>query len=159
MLFRSKGHSTGYSLISIEEAFYKVYYPAEFWYVKMKYSNDDLKRIKFKENAVKDEAIIFLPHVNYSADYSLRKVDGEEVIQEGLVSIKNIGKKAADFIEEEKYRNGIFKSFDDFYDRCKSRAITSRTIDTLLEQGALEFNKKKYMNRVVKYNSSLYSRA
>ena len=78
-------------MIDYEEMYYKIYYPTEFWYVKMKYSGDEAKMAKFKENAVRDDAVLFLPHVNYSADYTLRKVEGEVVIQEGLSSIKGIG--------------------------------------------------------------------
>lgn len=155
----NKGHATGYSLISVEEMFYKVHYPTEFWYVKMKYSNDDGKIAKFKENAIHDGAVVFLPHVNYSSNYSLRKVEGDVVIQEGLSSIKGIGEKAAAAIEAERRKNGVFKSYDDFYDRCKSRTVTSRVIQILKEQGALEFSKKTYINRVVKYNSSLFAKS
>ena len=155
----NKGHSTGYSLISVEEMFYKVYYPTEFWYVKMKYGGDEAKLATYKIDAVKDSAVIFLPHVNYSGDYTLRKVDGDMVIQEGLCSIKGVGEKAAAFIENERKTNGIFTSYDDFYDRCKSRSITTRTIQLLKEYGALEFNKKTYISRVVKYNSALYAKA
>ena len=155
----NKGHATGYSLISVEEMYYKLYHPTEFWYVKMKYTNDDAKLAKFKENAIKDNAVVFLPHVNYSADFSLRKVDGDVVIQEGLSAIKGVGEKAAAYIEAERKAHGVFTSYDDFYDRCKSRVVTSRVVQILKEQGALEFNKKTYVNRVVKYNSALYARA
>lgn len=155
----NKGHATGYSLISVEEMFYKLYYPTEFWYVKMKYTGDDAKLAKFMENAVKDSAVVFLPHVNYSADYTLRKVDGEMVIQQGMSAIKGVGEKAAAAIEAERKAHGVFTSYDNFYDRCKSRVVTSRVVSILKEQGALEFNKKAYINRVVKYNSSLYARA
>jgi DNA polymerase-3 subunit alpha len=155
----NKGHATGYSLISVEEMYYKLYHPTAFWYVKMKYTNDDAKLAKFKENAIKDGAVVFLPHVNYSADFSLRKVDGEVVIQEGLSSIKGVGEKAAACIEAERKAHGVFTSFDDFYDRCKSRVVTSRVVQILKEQGALEFSKKTYVNRVIKYNSALYARA
>lgn len=155
----NKGHATGYSLISVEEMYYKIYHPTEFWYVKMKYTNDDAKLAKFKENAIKDNAVVFLPHVNYSADFSLRKVDGDVVIQEGLSAIKGVGEKAAAFIEAERKAHGVFTSYDDFYDRCKSRVVTSRVVQILKEQGALEFNKKSYINRVIKYNSALFARA
>lgn len=154
----NKGHATGYSIISVEEMFYKLYYPTEFWYVKMKYSGDEAKMAKFRENAVKDNAIIFLPHVNYSANYSLRKVENEKVIQEGLSSIKGVGEKAAAAIEAERKANGVFRSYDDFYDRCKSRVVTSRVVQLLKDYGALEFNKKTYINRVVKYNSTLLAK-
>ncbi len=155
----NKGHATGYSLISLEEMYYKVYYPLEFWYVKMKYTKEDGKIAKFKEKAVKDGALLFLPHVNYSADFTLRKVDGERVIQEGLSSLKGVGEKASLEIEAERKAHGIFTSYDNFYDRCKSRVVTTKVIGILKEQGALEFDKKTYIKRVVKYNSSLYARA
>lgn len=155
----NKGHATGYSLISVEEMFYKIYYPTEFWYTKMKYNGEEEKLAKFKENAVKNNVIIFLPHVNYSADFSLRKIDGDTVIQEGLSSIKGIGEKAANFIIEERKRNGIFTSYDNFYDRCKGRAVTTKVISLLDEAGALNFNKKKYLQRVTKYNSTLYAKS
>lgn len=153
----NKGHSTGYALISIDQMYYKVHYPTQFWYVKMKYADNDADIFKYSQFAVKDGAVVMLPHVNYSAKTSLRKMDGEDVIQQGLSIIKGIGEKAAETIEEER-RNGVFKSYDDFYDRCKGRSVTTRVIDILKEQGALEFSKNKYMSRVVKYNSTLMAR-
>lgn len=153
----NKGHSTGYALISIDQMYYKVHYPTQFWYVKMKYADNDADIFKYSQFAVKDGAVVMLPHVNYSAKTSLRKMDGEGVIQQGLGIIKGIGEKAAETIENER-RKGVFKSYDDFYDRCKGRSVTTRVIDILKEQGALEFNKNKYMSRVVKYNSTLMAR-
>lgn len=153
----NKGHSTGYALISIDQMYYKVHYPTQFWYVKMKYADNDADIFKYSQFAVKDGAVVMLPHVNYSAKTSLRKMDGEDVIQQGLGIIKGIGEKAAEAIGEER-RKGVFKSYDDFYDRCKGRSVTKGVIKTLKEQGALEFNKNKYMSRVVKYNSTLMAR-
>lgn len=155
----NKGHSTGYSLISVEEMYYKLYHPAEFWYTKMKYYTNDAKLATYKIDAVKDNAVIFLPHVNYSGNYTLRKVEGDVVIQEGLCSIKGVGEKAAAFIENERKINGVFTSYDDFYDRCKSRVVTSRVVQLLKEYGALEFHKKAYIDRVIKYNSTLYAKS
>lgn len=153
----NKGHSTGYALISIDQMYYKVHYPTQFWYVKMKYADNDADIFKYSQFAVKDGAVVMLPHVNYSAKTSLRKMDGEDVIQQGLSIIKGIGEKAAETIEEER-RKGVFKSYDDFYDRCKGRSVTKGVIKTLKEQGALEFNRNKYLSRVVKYNSTLMAR-
>lgn len=156
----NKGHAVGYTLISFEEMFYKVHYPNEYWFAKLKYAKDDAEYSKFCAKAVADGSVIFLPHVNYSTPKSrLRRVEGENAIQQGLSEIKNVGEKAAAFIEEERKAHGIFKSYDDFYDRCKSRVVTSRVIETLKEQGALEFDKKTYISRVVKYNSALFARS
>ena len=156
----NKGHGVGYSLISAEEMFYKVYYPNEYWFAKLKYAKDEGEYAKFCSKAVADGSVIFLPHVNYSTSKTrLRKVDGQNAIQQGLSEIKNVGEKAAEFIVAERERGGVFTSFDDFYDRCKSRTVTTRVVSTLQEQGALEFNKKTYINRTIKYNSSLFARS
>ena len=154
----NKGHSTGYTLISVDQMWYKIHYPAEFWYVKMKYAGSETDIHKYSQCAVKDNAVVMLPHVNYTARTSMREYDGENVIQQGLSIIKNVGEKAAEAIEEERKKNGVFLDYDNFYDRCKGRTVTTRVIDTLKEQGALEFNQKRYLSRVVKYNSALLGR-
>lgn len=153
----NKGHSVSYGMISLEEMYYKVYHPTEFWYTKLKYCADDEKNDGFKAKAVATgDCLIVLPHVNQTANYSLRIIEGEKCIQMGLLSIKNVGEKAAMQIEQERLKNGKFKSYDDFVDRCRSRSITSRVIEALSENGALEFDKKVFYGRVAKYNSTLY---
>jgi DNA polymerase-3 subunit alpha len=153
----NKGHATGYSLISLQEMFYKIYYPTEYWFIKCKYALNDNDRYKYTAKASADGVIIFIPHVNYTADYCLRDVEGEKIIQEGLSSIKFVGKKAAEFIERER-KNGKFKNYDDFVERCrvKGSGVNKRVIEQLLEHGALEFNKNIYIKRVKKYNTALY---
>lgn len=156
----NKGHAAGYCIISMEEMYYKVYYPTYFWYVKIKYARNDKEKDEFCCQATKDGSVVFLPHVNYSKPTaSIRKVDGEQALQKGLADLKGVGEKAAQYIYDERRKNGIFTSYDDFYDRCKSRVVTSRVINILQEQGALEFNKKRYIKKVTTYNSSLMSRA
>lgn len=154
----NKGHGVGYTIISLQEMYYKLYHPLEYWYVKCKYAPKESDLFKYKAQAALSGIILFIPHVNYSADFSLRKVDGELVIQEGLSSIKFVGEKAAQFIEAERRQNGFYKSVDDFINRCqvKGSGVNKRVIEQLLEHGALEFDKKTYINRVIKYNSTLY---
>ena len=155
----NKGHAAGYCIISMEEMFYKVYYPVFFWYAKIKYARDDKERDEFCNEAAKAGSVLFLPHVNYSkVSTSIRKVDNEAVLQQGLTQIKGVGEKAAQVIVDER-KKGVFKSFDDFYDRCAGRTVHKGVIEKLRESGALEFNKKKYIERVTHYNTALYSRA
>lgn len=156
----NKGHAAGYCIISMEEMFYKVYYPIFFWYAKIKYARNDKERDEFSNEAAKAGNVLFLPHVNYSKpSTSIRKVDGEPILQQGLSDIKGIGDKAAQFIYEERRKNGVFVSFDDFYDRCVGRTVNKKVLNILIEQGALEFNKKTYIKRTTAYNVALYSRA
>jgi DNA polymerase-3 subunit alpha len=152
----NKGHGAGYALISEWQMYHKVKHPLEFWYSTIKWENDDYKKFEFLAEAAADGTIFFLPHVNYTAEFSIRTVDGEKAIQMGYNIIKNVGEKAAEIIQAERDKNGPFKDYDDFYDRCKSRSVTSRVIESLHQEGALEFNKKKYISRVTKFNSTLY---
>lgn len=156
----NKGHSAGYAIISMEEMYYKIYYPAFFWYAKLKYARDDKEKDEFCNEAAKSGTVVFLPHVNYSqGPSSIRKVDGEWALQKGLCDIKGIGEKAAQVIVNERKKNGIFTSWDNFYDRCHCSAVNKRVLGLLQEQGVVEFNKKVYIKRVTAYNVALYSRA
>lgn len=156
----NEGHSVGYTLISAEQMYYKVYFPEVFWYAKIKYAKNDNDFYKYCENAVKDGAVVFLPHVNYSkAKSSLRKVDGEFAIQQGLSAIKGVGEVAAKAILDERKVNGPYRSLDDFLDRVEGRKVNKKVKELLIENGALEFKKNKYIERTKKYNSALYGRA
>lgn len=155
----NKGHACGYSLVSVEEMFYKVYYPIQFWFGKIKYAPNEDMYDKYCSYASKDGCVIFLPHINYSdVKTKIRKVDGEYCLQRGISEIKGVGEKAAVEIVAERKRHGIFTSYDNFYDRCKSRVVNLRVLKIIKEQGAGEFNKKTYISRVTKYNSALLSR-
>lgn len=152
----NKGHGAGYALVSEWQMYHKVKHPVEFWFASLKWEYDERNKFEYLSEACADGIVIFLPHVNQTADYSVRKIDGDKVIQMGYNTIKNVGPKAAEEIEKEFKKNGKFKSYDDFVNRCKSRAVTSRVIESLLEDGALEFDKKTYIRRVTKFNSTLY---
>ena len=152
----NKGHAVGYSLISVEEMYYKIYYPNEYWFAKLKYAKDEAEMAKFSCKAVSDGAIIFLPHVNYSLEKtSLRIVDGEKVIQQGLNSIKGVGLKAAFAIEQERKKNGLYKDIDDLVDRIPKATLNARVVSVLKEAGACIFDKSRYYSNVMKYNTSL----
>lgn len=158
----NKGHAAGYCIISAEEMYYKYYHPTVFWYAKIKYAGNDKEKDMFCNEAAKSGIVIFLPHVNYSKPLtSIRKVEGEQALQKGLSDIKGIGEKAADYILQERQRNGIFTSYDNFVDRCigKGSPVNKGVLEKLKDQGALEFDKKKYIKKVTTYNASLYSRA
>ena len=154
----NKGHATGYSLISVQLMYYKVYYPELFWYVSMKYASTESDEWKYKCLAVSEGNLILTPHINGTNKYSLVKIDGENCIMEGLSSIKNVGIKAAESIEEERKLNGPYKDRDDFDDRLPKRIINVRVRKALEDAGALYFDKKRYFDFVEKYNLSIASR-
>lgn len=162
----NKGHSTAYSLIALEQMYYKVYYPAHFWYSKLKYARKYKKYnrtidevLDFSTLAVKDNIIIFPPHVNFSDTRTkLRKVDGELIIQLGLITIDGIGETAAQFIENER-KNGIFRTEDEFIQRCLGRKVNKGILEKLKKDGAINFTKKAYDKRTIDFNAMLKRRS
>ena len=154
----NKGHSVGYSLISVEEMYYKVYFPLEFWYAKLKYCPLESNEFKLKKEAVESGQVILTPHVNGTSRYSIQKIDGEGCIMEGLSSIKGIGQKVADAIEEERKLHGKYTSIWDMQERLPKRVLNSKVLETLRKAGALQFNRKDYMDSVYKYNVKLISK-
>ena len=148
----NKGHACGYSLISVEEMFYKIYHPLEFWYAKLKYNPVEKNEFALKKEAIEGGQVILTPHVNGTSRYSIQHIQGEGCIMEGLSSIKGIGEKVADAIEAERKANGSYTSPWDMQERLPKRILNSRVLETLRSAGALNFNKKDYMDQVYKYN-------
>ena len=53
-----------------------------------------------------------------------------------------------------------FKNYKDFCDRCEVTKIANiKTVAALEKEGALDFNQKRWLARVEKYNVSLYGRS
>lgn len=155
----NKGHGVGYALISVEEMFYKVYHPLEFWACKLKATDEEKKLEAYKAEAVRSGCVILLPHVNGRAQFDKTSLRGDDVLQEGLSNIKGVGVKAAQVIQ--KY--GPYIDFPDFEEKWQTemakedkRAITKRVVELLKDAGALEFNEKKFYKRVMDYNTALY---
>lgn len=154
----NKGHAVGYSLISVEEMYYKVYYPMEFWWAKLKYCPNDKNIFQLERDAVKDGCVILTPHVNGSMRYSIKSIKGEKCIMQGLSDVKGIGVKAAQAIYKERKRGGQYTSIWDMEERLPKRILNAKVIQILKDCGAVQFNQKQYFDRVFKYNVNLSSK-
>lgn len=53
-------------------------------------------------------------------------------IRYGLSAIKSVGRPVVDAILEERKKNGIFSSMEDFINRMTNKEVNRRTIETLL---------------------------
>jgi len=154
----NKGHAVGYAIIAFMLMWYKVHYPILFYYITMKYASGEDMLAKYKIEAVHRGNIVMLPHVNGTAKYSISTDLGEEALLEGLENIKNVGAKAAKAIETERRKNGDYTSLEDLTSRIPKKVVNKKAIDALQNAGALDFNKKSYVNRIIKYNSAMYAR-
>ncbi|MGM0409148.1 MAG: DNA polymerase III subunit alpha [Bacillota bacterium] len=147
----NKGHGAAYSITSFYTAWLKYYYPIEFFYALLKNEKHDYKINKYLAAATQNDILILLAHVNGGADFTIQEVEGEKVIQEGIMKIKGIGKTTA----EEIGKRAPFKSEEDFIERVPKRYANKRVIEKLQEYGALQFNSKTYWRRTIKWNQFL----
>lgn len=149
-----KGHGAGYTLMSFYMMWLKLNYPIEFFVASIRFTSDEYRQSIYKSAAVKNGVVVLLPHVNGSAQCSMVQVEGDNAIQEGLISVKGVGVKVAEEIE----RRAPFEDEDDFVDRVPKRIASSRVVNALRSVGALEFNTKRYYRSIKNYNSALYAR-
>lgn len=150
----NKGHGAAYTIIGFYEMYLKIYHPLEFYYSLLKFENEELKREIYKSDAVKNGCILLKPHVNGGRRFRLIEWNGDKVIQEGLSSIKGIGEKTANVIEQL----GPFSCYDDFMETVPKRSVNKRSVEILMQAKALEFDQDKIIKETIKYNSRLYNK-
>lgn len=149
----NKAHGVAYSITAYWAMWLKTYHPLEFWFAVLKHEKDVYKRSAYKAAAVRDGVLIWLPHVNGSAEDTLESIDGDRVIREGLSSIKGVGMKSAQAIKDA----GPYMSEEDMLTKVPKRSANSRVVEILRQSGALEFDETKFLKRVEKYNASMYA--
>ena len=150
----NKGHGTGYSLISVEEMYFKIYHPNEFWFTKMKYEGDERKLAMFEAEYVQSGHLILPATMNSKAKYSLTTFEDETCIERGISSIKGVGDKAAEEIES----HGPYYDKEDMLDRVNRRVVHKGVVAKLEDAGCFETNKNKYYQMIVNTNKALYSK-
>jgi DNA polymerase-3 subunit alpha len=152
----NKGHAAGYTILACYTMWLKIYYPTEFFMTclywaaaKSSGATRKFKIEKFEGEAVKKNTFILPPHVNGTANYSIKKVGEAQCLQRGLISIAGIGAVSANKIVAERVKNGPYTSLEDFKKRVAplKANIGKVAIQKLLDAGALEFNEGNYVER------------
>jgi DNA polymerase III alpha subunit len=127
-------------------------YPIEFYHAILMVESRDYKRAMYEAAAAQEDNLILLPHVNGCVNYGISEIEGEKCIQKGLISIKGIGQKTAEKIIEHT----PFESEKDFKERVPGRYSSDNVVKKLKEEGALEFRRKRFWSRIIKYNKYLH---
>ncbi|MBR2872638.1 MAG: DNA polymerase III subunit alpha, partial [Lentisphaeria bacterium] len=131
----NKSHSAAYGVVSYHTAYLKANYPVEFMAAVLTSELENAEKIAFLISACREMGISILPPDVNSSGISF-SVDGSN-IRFGLGAIKGMGEGAAGKIIESRKKEGKFKNFLDFCERCGSE-INSRMIEHLTRAGALD---------------------
>ena len=133
----NKSHAAAYAVVSYQTAYLKYYYPKEFMAALMSSVMDKLS--KFSEyiltcRRMMDIAIL-PPDINEGESGFSVSGDG---IRYGLSAIKSVGRPVVDAILEERKKNGIFSSMEDFINRMTNKEVNRRTIENFIKSGAMD---------------------
>ena len=133
----NKSHAAAYAVVSYQTAYLKYYYPKEFMAALMYSVMDNVS--KFSEyiltcRRMMDIAIL-PPDINEGESGFSVSGDG---IRYGLSAIKSVGRPVVDAILEERKKNGIFSSMEDFINRMTNKEVNRRTIENFIKSGAMD---------------------
>ena len=133
----NKSHAAAYAVVSYQTAYLKYYYPKEFMAALMSSVMDNVS--KFSEyiltcRRMMDIAIL-PPDINEGESGFSVSGDG---IRYGLSAIKSGGRPVVDAILEERKKNGIFSSMEDFINRMTNKEVNRRTIENFIKSGAMD---------------------
>jgi DNA polymerase III subunit alpha len=143
----NRAHSVAYSLIGYKMAYLKVHYPK--YFMSNLLTNTLGNEIKTKEYISEckiNNIAVLKPDVNLS-EYNY-KVE-EAGIRFSLAALRNVGGITCKEIIKERMK-GEFTDFFDFIGRTYGRAVSRKTIESLIDVGA--FNLFGYNHKTLHHN-------
>ena len=132
----NKSHSAAYALIAYWTAYFKCFYPEEYYAAIMTSEKSNVENVAFYvEDAKAHKLKLKLSDVNNPV--SKFTVENES-IRFSLAAIKNVGESLAEKIKMEFEKNGIFLRYEDFIYRLRGQGLNKKNIEALIYSGALD---------------------
>lgn len=131
----NKSHAACYALIAYQTAYLKAHYPVEFMTALLTSDAENTDRVILDIEECRALDITVLPPSVQESDFSFSIV-GENTIRFGLNAIKGIGESVVQGILDAR-NNGGFPSFPEFLEKCGSKIINKKSIESLAKSGAL----------------------
>ncbi|MDI1353831.1 MAG: DNA polymerase III subunit alpha [bacterium] len=139
-----KAHSASYAVESYQSLYLKAYYPIEFMVAVINNFGGFYRTEVYFHEARMAGATISQPCVNKS-DFNTT-LYGKEIFI-GFVHIQNLEERIAQFIPEERIKNGLYTSLENFIERVPAGI---ETIQLLIYIGAFRFTKQSKNELVLK---------
>jgi DNA polymerase-3 subunit alpha len=139
----NKSHAADYGVISVQTAYLKTHYPAEYMTALMSVFKNDTDRIALYVADTRSLGIDVLPpDVNASCyDFTIEDISSEKgtrpAVRYGLGAVKNVGEGPVQLIFDAR-KDGLFSDLNDFARRVDLRAAGKRAIESLIKVGALD---------------------
>ena len=135
----NKSHSAAYSLVAVQTAYLKHYFPEEYMANLISSVMDSASKLYLYVSEAKSMGIeVIAPDVNLSFQKFFAK-DGKIIF--GLSGIKNLGINFINAIISSRQKDGEFSNFKDFLERVEaydSRALNKKGLESLIKAGAFD---------------------
>ncbi|MGL5088221.1 MAG: DNA polymerase III subunit alpha [Cetobacterium sp.] len=132
----NKSHSAAYALIAYWTAYFKCFYPEEYYAAIMTSEKSNVENVAFYiEDAKAHKIKLKLSDVNNPESKFTIENGG---IRFSLAAIKNIGESLAQKIKVEFEKNGNYLRYEDFIYRMRGQGLNKKNIEALIYAGALD---------------------
>jgi len=133
----NKSHSTCYAFVAFQTAYLKAHYPSEFMASVLNHNKSDMSKINFFLRECKRMNIEVLgPNVNESG--MVFTVDESGAVRFGLSALKGVGEGPVTEIMSVRAESGKYSGILDFVQRCSSRAVNKKCMESLALGGAFD---------------------
>ncbi len=139
----NRAHATDYAVITGQTAYLKAHYPLEFMTALMTTERHNVEKLGFLiADARRTGLEVRGPCINHSdVEFTIEgdlSAPDARAIRIGLGAIKNVGDDAVRAIVTEQKENGPFENLDDFAHRVDLRKLNRRSLEYLVQAGALD---------------------
>lgn len=132
----NKAHAVAYAVISYQTAYMKCHYPREYMASLLTSILDSTSKVAEYIAECREMGIELLPPDVNESDADFTVIDGS--IRFGLAAAKNVGRGFIKALMEERERDGVFHSFEEFCERMYGHDLNRRAVESLIKCGAFD---------------------
>ncbi len=132
----NKSHSVCYAFVAYQTGYLKAHYPAEYMAAVLNHAGSIDKITFFMEECKRMGLKVYGPDINESQNGFAVNENGE--IRFGFSGMKGVGENAIENIVEERTKGGKFKDVFDLVRRVNLRAVSKKTLESLIYSGAFD---------------------
>jgi DNA polymerase-3 subunit alpha len=136
----NKAHAAAYGIISYRTAYLKANFPTEFLVAALNLEIDNSDKLNiFLQDAQNFNIKIIAPDINKSNGlFTIDQEDDEKVINFAIGAIKNVTANFGLAVENERKKNGPFKSIIDFTQRIEPQILNKRLLENIIKAGCFD---------------------
>jgi DNA polymerase III subunit alpha len=133
----NRSHSAAYTVLSVQTAWLKAHYPAEFMAAVLTHNKNDITKLNFFLRECKRMNILVLPPDVNESNINFT-VNSKGAIRFGLSALKNMGEGSGDDIITERKTNGPFTSIFDLTTRVSLKSVNKKALEAMVMGGAMD---------------------